>query len=161
MPYPVVNTLFDALLPRGLYHYWKANFVHEIGDAAVAAHLEHGARTTTLESGSLLMPIDGACRRVGRDETAFGNREAAWSGVIAGAWRDPADSEKNAQWVRDYYEALRPCSEEGGYVNFMSHDDQDRVSSNSGRSFDRLRRVKAERDPGNLFGLNQNVAPVG
>ena len=61
--------------------------------------------------------------------------------------------------MRDYYEALRPYSEEGGYVNFMSGDDQGRVSSNYGPNYDRLRRIKTRIDPGNLFSMNQNIMP--
>ena len=29
MPYPALNSAFDALLPPGLQHYWKADFVRE------------------------------------------------------------------------------------------------------------------------------------
>jgi FAD/FMN-containing dehydrogenase len=161
MPYPVINTLFDDLLPRGLYHYWKANFAREVGDGAVAAHLKHGPEVPTLESGTFIMPIDGACHHVGPGDTAFAGRESAWSVVIAGTWQDPADDEANIRWVRDYYDALKPYSEEGGYVNFMSDDDQGRVASNYGANYDRLGKIKAKFDPGNLFSRNQNIQPAG
>src|SRR6185369_11604282 len=39
MPYPALNSAFDALVPAGLQHYWKANFETELSDAAIAAHL--------------------------------------------------------------------------------------------------------------------------
>ena len=32
MPYPAINSAFDALVPAGLQHYWKANFVKELTD---------------------------------------------------------------------------------------------------------------------------------
>ena len=38
MPYPALNSAFDALVPPGLQHYWKANFVKELTDDAIAAH---------------------------------------------------------------------------------------------------------------------------
>ena len=44
MPYPVLQSAFDALLPRGLQQYWKADFVGELTDAAIAAHLKHGPK---------------------------------------------------------------------------------------------------------------------
>ncbi|MBA2341955.1 MAG: FAD-binding oxidoreductase, partial [Thermoleophilaceae bacterium] len=44
MPYPALNSAFDALLPAGLQHYWKADFVEELTDDAIAAHVEHGPR---------------------------------------------------------------------------------------------------------------------
>ncbi|WP_455372682.1 FAD-binding oxidoreductase [Limibacillus halophilus] len=160
MPYPVINTLFDELLPRGLYHYWKANFARSIPDEAIAAHIEKAADTPTIESGTFIMPIDGACHRVDPADTAFAYRQCDWSVVVAGAWSDPADNGANTEWVRDYYNALEPYSEDGGYVNFMSDDDQGRVESNYGPNFQRLQRVKAKFDPDNRFRVNQNIAPT-
>jgi FAD/FMN-containing dehydrogenase len=113
-----------------------------------------------LESGPFFFPIDGACHRVGVEETAFAHRDMTFSLVIAGTWQEPADNDKNTQWVRDYYDALRPYSEEGGYINFMSGDDQDRAPSNYGANYQRLREIKATYDPDNLFSLNQNVPPA-
>ena len=42
MPYPALNSAFDALVPPGLQHYWKASFVKELTDDGIAAHLKHG-----------------------------------------------------------------------------------------------------------------------
>jgi FAD/FMN-containing dehydrogenase len=75
-------------------------------------------------------------------------------------WPDPADNEQNTQWVRDYYDATAPLSEEGGYVNFMADDDQGRVQSNYKGNYDRLAQLKREYDPGNLFRFNQNIQPA-
>lgn len=73
-------------------------------------------------------------------------------------WPDPAQNENNVRWVREYYKALVPHSE-GGYVNFASSDDADRVKANFGRSYDRLRAAKTKYDPGNVFRINQNIKP--
>ena len=131
MPYPALNSAFDALYPPGeLQHYWKANFVHELTDDAIDAHLEHGPKVPVVNSTVHIYPINGACHRVAPDETAFAYRDATFATVIAGMWPDPADNEANIKWVRDYYDAVAPLSEEGGYVNFMSGDDQDRIKAN-------------------------------
>ena len=160
MPFPAINTLFDDLLPKGLQHYWKANVGGEISKEALAVHLEHGPRVPNIESGPFFFPINGACHRVGENDTAFAHRDSAFSLVIAGSWKDPADNDTNTAWVRDYYDALRPYSDEGGYINFMSADDQDRAPSNYGANYRRLREIKARYDPTNLFRLNQNVLPA-
>jgi FAD/FMN-containing dehydrogenase len=159
MPYPAINSLFDELVPPGLQQYWKANFVRQLSREAIAAHLEHAKRVPCVESGTFLFPIDGACHRVPSDGSAFAYRDSTFSTVIAGAWPDPADNERNIRWVREYSEALRPHSEKGGYVNFMSGDDQDRVRINYGGNYERLVEVKTRWDPGNLFRMNKNVAP--
>ena len=161
MPYPVLNSAFDALLPKGLRQYWKADFVRELPDEAIAAHVEHGPRVPTLPSTAHLYPINGAAGRVGPEETAFSHRDARYAMVIAAFWPDSGDDDADVAWVRDYYTAVHPYSgTQGGYVNFMSADDADRAPENFGGTYDRLRAVKAAYDPGNLFHLNQNVTPA-
>jgi FAD/FMN-containing dehydrogenase len=159
MPYPMLNSAFDELVPPGLQHYWKANFVKELSDEMIDAHLEHGPNVPAVNSTIHIYPINGAVHRVAPEATAFAYRDANFATVIAGMWPDPADNQRNIQWVRDYYDATAPLSEEGGYVNFMGSDDQDRVRANYGDNYERLVAVKRRYDPGNLFHLNQNVEP--
>jgi hypothetical protein len=159
MPYPALNSAFDALVPPGLQHYWKANFVTELTDEAIEAHLEHGPKVPVVNSTVHIYPIDGACQRVAPDATAFAYRDANFATVIAGMWPDPTQNEANTKWVRDYYDATAPLSEEGGYVNFMADDDQDRIKANYKGNYDRLVDVKRAYDPANLFRHNQNIKP--
>ena len=159
MPYPALNSAFDGLVPAGLQHYWKANFVRELTDEAIAAHLEHGPKIPTVNSTVHIYPINGACHRVGEGDTAFAYRDATFATVIAGMWPEPADNEANTAWVRGFYEATAPHSEPGGYVNFMAADDQERIRENYKGNYDRLVDVKRSYDPDNLFHLNQNIRP--
>jgi len=159
MPYPALNGAFDALVPAGLQHYWKANFVRELSDEAIAAHLSHGPAVPVVNSTVHIYPINGACQRVASDATAFAYRDASFATVIAGMWPDPAQNDANIKWVRDYYAATAPLSEEGGYVNFMAGDDQDRIRANYRGSYARLVDVKRAWDPDNLFRVNQNIKP--
>jgi FAD/FMN-containing dehydrogenase len=159
MPYPALNSAFDGLYPQGLQHYWKANFVTELTDDAIEAHMKHGPEVPTVHSTAHIYPINGAVHRVDPSATAFTHREANFATVLVGAWPDPADNDANIDWVRGYYDATAPHSEEGGYVNFMAGDDQDRIRANYGANYDRLVEVKRAYDPDNLFHLNQNIAP--
>jgi FAD/FMN-containing dehydrogenase len=154
-----MNVLFDDLIPRGLQNYWKTVFVDDLTDEAVAAHVEHGSRVPAITSGMHLYPINGACHDVPLDATAFGNRDASYACSIAGIWPDPADNDANMQWVRDYYAALAPHSRAGGYINFASADDQERVRDNYGSGYNRLAQVKRRYDPSNLFHVNHNIPP--
>ncbi len=159
MPYPALNSAFDALVPPGLQHYWKANFVTDLTDEAIQAHSEHGPKVPVVNSTVHIYPINGACHRVPPDATAFAYRDANFATVIAGMWPEPADNQANIGWVRDYYDATAPHSEEGGYVNFMAADDQDRVKANYRGNYQRLLDIKRKYDRDNLFHLNQNIKP--
>jgi FAD/FMN-containing dehydrogenase len=159
MPYPALNSAFDPLVPPGLQHYWKAAFVDDLTDEAIAAHVEHGMRVPVVNSTMHLYPINGAVHDVAPDATAFGHRDASFAPVIAGMWPDPADNEANIRWVKEYFAAIAPHSQAGGYVNFASPDDQGRVAENYGVNYGRLREVKRSYDPDNLFRVNQNIRP--
>jgi FAD/FMN-containing dehydrogenase len=161
MPYPALNSAFDALVPPGLHHYWKANFVKELTDDAIAAHLEHGPKLPAVNSTMHIYPINGACHRVASDSTAFAYRDATFATVIAGMWPpDEVDDDAAIAWVRDYYDATAPHSEEGGYINFMAEDDQSRIRANYKGNYDRLAATKRKYDPDNLFRHNQNILPA-
>ncbi len=147
MPYLALNSAFDDLYPSGLRHYWKASFVKELTDDAIAAHVEHGSQVPEMTSTMHIYPINGACHRVAPDATAFAYRDANFATVIAGMWPDEKDDERNIAWVRDYYEATAPFSEDGGYINFMAEDDQGRIGANYRGNYDRLREVKADLRP--------------
>jgi len=159
MPYPVLNGMFDPLLPAGLQHYWKADFASELTDGAIKAHLDYGPKVPVVNSTMHIYPINGAAGRVRSDATAFAYRDAKFATVIAGMWPDPADNEKNIKWVKDYYHAVHPHSLPGGYVNFMAGDDQGRVRDNYKGNYDRLAAIKKKYDPTNLFHMNQNIRP--
>lgn len=159
MPYAALNSAFDALVPRGLQHYWKAEFVGDLSADAIQAHMEHGPRVPVVNSTAHIYPINGACHDVAADATAFGHRDATYAVVIAGMWPDPADNEANTAWVKDYDAAIAPHSLGGGYINFASADDQSKVAANYGVNYPRLQEVKRRYDPSNLFHLNQNIQP--
>jgi FAD/FMN-containing dehydrogenase len=160
MPFPALNSAFDALLPAGLQHYWKAAFTPQLTDGAIAAHLQHGPQVPVVNSTMHIYPINGACHRVKADATAFAYRDAQFATVIAGMWPEPADNAKNTRWVKDYYAALQPHSAPGGYVNFMADDDQGRIRDNYKGNYERLVQIKKKYDPANLFHVNQNIKPA-
>ena len=75
MPYPALNGAFDALLPPGLQHYWKASFVKELTDEAIAAHVDARARGARRELDDAHLPdqrrgAPGGVRRRRRSRTA-------------------------------------------------------------------------------------------
>jgi FAD/FMN-containing dehydrogenase len=158
-PYPALNSAFDALYPAGLQHYWKTSFATELTDAAIDVHMEYGPKVPAVNSTMHIYALNGAVQRVAPDATAFAYRDATFATNIAGMWPDPADNEANTAWVRDYYDALAPHSEAGGYVNFMSGDDRDRIKASYRGNYERLVEIKRAYDPGNLFRVNQNIEP--
>ncbi|HMI70469.1 MAG TPA: FAD-binding oxidoreductase [Solirubrobacteraceae bacterium] len=160
LPFPALQSVFDALYPKGQQWYWRADFVDELTDEAIEIHLEHAAQLPTPQSTMHLYPIDGAAHRVRNGDTAFSYRDARYGQVIVGVDPDPANNERMSAWTRDYHDALHPHSAGGAYVNMMMHDEgPDRVRASYRDNYDRLVEVKRRYDPANLFRVNQNIAP--
>jgi FAD/FMN-containing dehydrogenase len=159
LPFPALQSLFDPLLPPGLQWYWRADFLKDLSDAAIAKHLEHASKVPSGLSQVHIYPIDGAAHRVSKSETAFSYRDANFALVIVGVDPDPANRDAITQWCKEYYDALHPYSAGGAYVNFMMDEGQDRVKASFRENYDRLARVKKQYDPTNFFRVNQNIRP--
>ena len=160
MPFPAWNSAFDGLYPPGHQWYWRADFVSELSDEAIALHCEHGSQLPTMQSSMHMYPINGAASRVGKDETAWAYRDAKYGMVVVGVDPDPANAGLVRDWTVAYHEALHPYSMGGAYVNMMMDEGQERVRASYRGHYDRLAQIKAEYDPGNLFRVNQNIAPA-
>ena len=89
IPYPALQSMFDPLYPKGLQWYWRADFVNELSDAAIARHIEFGTNLPSLLATMHLYPINGAAGRVGKNDTAWSYRESTWGSVIVGIDPDP------------------------------------------------------------------------
>jgi FAD/FMN-containing dehydrogenase len=160
IPWPVLQSLFDALYPKGLQWYWKTDFFTDLSDKAIALHEKYGAQLPTMHSTMHLYPINGAVHRIGSGDTAFSFREANFAEVIVGVDPDPANNERMIGWAKDYWMALHPYSAGGGYINMMMDEGADSVQTAYRDNYARLAQIKATYDPGNLFHVNQNIKPT-
>jgi FAD/FMN-containing dehydrogenase len=161
LPFAGLQGFFDQFYPKGMQGYWRADFVNELPDAAIAAHHEHAERMEPGASTMHLYPIDGAVHDVGEADTAWSNRDVQWAEVIYGTEPDPASADSVRRWTLDYFDATHPYSATGGaYVNFMMDEGQERVKAAYRSNYGRLSRVKAQYDPDNTFRVNQNIQPA-
>lgn len=160
MPHPMLNAMFDVFYPTGLQWYWRADFIKEIPDEAVAEHVKFGKALPTPHSTMHMYPINGAAQRVGKNDTPWAYRDANWAQVMVGVDPDPANKEIITKWTKDYYDAIHPYSAGGAYINFMMDEGQERVKASYKDNYDRLVKIKGKYDPKNLFRVNQNIKPT-
>ena len=159
VPLPAMNTAFDALYCPGDQWYWRAAFLGEVSDEAVAANAEWGRKMPTWKSGMHMYPVDGVASQVGNDETAWAFRDAKWVQVIVGVDPEPASAGALRDWAVGYSEAIYPHSLGGAYVNMIMDEGQERVRASYRDNYARLAKIKAHYDPQNLFNVNQNILP--
>jgi FAD/FMN-containing dehydrogenase len=160
LSHPALQSMFDALYPPGMQWYWRADFVNELTDEAIAKHIKSASAIPTMQSGMHLYPVNGAASRVHESDTAWSYRNALWAMVIVGVDPDPANREKITAWTKQYWEDLHPYSAGGAYVNFMMDEGEDRVKATYRGNYERLVKTKNKYDPNNLFSVNQNIKPT-
>jgi FAD/FMN-containing dehydrogenase len=151
----------DATVLHGWHYYWKSTHLPALSDHLIDVLTQHAFAASSPRSYAALFHLGGAVSRVAAGETAFGNRQAAHAITLDGVWR-PGEThgEHDTDWVKGFFAALSPFRE-GVYINFLDRDEQpDRIREAYGEGiYERLRDVKTEYDPDNVFHYNQNIRP--
>jgi FAD/FMN-containing dehydrogenase len=160
IPFPALQSMFDALYPPGLQWYWRADFFNHYDDEAIDLHVKHGSELPTMFSTMHIYPINGAVQRVSSEDTAWSYRDANFAQVIVGVDPDPNNNERLKAWTKDYWEALHPFSAGGAYVNMIMDEGEERVKAAYRDNYARLTQIKAKYDPQNFFHVNQNIKPA-
>jgi FAD/FMN-containing dehydrogenase len=160
-PFVEHQTMLDAGQPFGRRYYWKSHYFAEIGDDLIDAMIEHAERITSPHSAALLMHLGGTPARLDPSMNAVGLRAASYVLNIQAAWESAQEDRRHLVWAREYWSATRPFSTGSAYINFMTEDEGEaRVrAAFPAAVYARLREVKSNFDPGNLFHGAQNIPP--
>jgi FAD/FMN-containing dehydrogenase len=162
MPYVALQSMLDAGNPSGMRNYWKAAFLDELPDSAIAAAIDVAGGIPSPLTVVLLQPLGGAYARVNEDATALSHREAPWAYHALSLWADAGDDDVNRAWTAGFATALEPYGSGAAHPNYVSTDAGDRVRAFYGdETYERLVAVKRRWDAQNVFALNQNIHPGG
>ncbi|SDE07896.1 FAD/FMN-containing dehydrogenase [Variovorax sp. CF079] len=159
-PYVGFQSAFDPLLTPGSRNYWKSNNFSTLSDAALDLVIDSVGRLPGPACEIFIAQLGGAMARVKPDDTAFVGRDARYIMNVHGRWSDAADDERVRAWARQVFQDAVPHATGGGYVNFLTEDEAERVAGSYGANYPRLQAVKRQFDPGNLFRMNLNIEPA-
>src|SRR5580693_958896 len=161
MPYVQMQSLLDALWPKGTQAYMKAGYFRELDDHAIETMARFHQNATSPSSEIHIQHFGGAIARVGEDETAQGERQAPFVlNAIATTHEPTGGLDTHIDWAQRFYAEIEPSLTGAAYINFLSAEGEERVRAAYGaEKFDRLRALKDRYDPTNLFHLNQNIPP--
>ena len=160
VPYPVLQTSFDAAAGAGRYGHLTGLLYQDLPDEAAALVERWGAAQPTPMCTSHLYPLDGAAGRAGPGETAWPWREAAFAQMFAANAPDPDLQPVLRDWACGFRDALEPYALPGGYANFSMDARPETALACYGANLDRLARLKRRYDPHNVFRRNHNIAPA-
>jgi FAD/FMN-containing dehydrogenase len=161
--YTALQSMFDPSVPHGWHRYWKSLELPPLSDTAIDTLVEHASAQTSPKSYCIVFQLGGALARVGGDETAYSQRDAAHSVNINAVWtEDDLEGERHVAWARDFFSAMQPHAGSRVYLNFLGEEGADRVRQAYGdRQYERLVELKRAYDPTNFFRMNQNISPTG
>jgi hypothetical protein len=158
MSFLSLQTMADTDFPHGARYYTKSGYFYSLEETSIDLMLAALKEIPSPKNQIELAYLGGEAGRVGAHETAFGDRSAPFIMNLLGHWSHPQDDSRNVGWVRNLFNNLRPQMKKGVYVNFMSGDEDERVSEAYRDSWERLLDVKKKYDPNNFFRLNQNIS---
>jgi FAD/FMN-containing dehydrogenase len=163
LPYVALQQMLDEGTFWGIRAYSKGLYLDDITDSAVEVIADRAGRRGSPFSEMLIFPFGGAYAEVGDDDTAWGgSRDLKYAVAIEGLAADPETFAGERQWVRETWEALLPAAiNAGSYVNLMAEYDERVLMDTYGQAkYERLAKIKAAYDPGNVFSVNANIKPV-
>ena len=160
MPYTTWQSSQDASAPWGIQSYWKTEYMADLSDQAIHTLIEQFSRVPSPMTNIHIHHLEGAVGRIGENATAFAHRDARYLLNYVGIWKDPLESDRNVNWVRGAWQAIRPFASGAVYINFLGDEGDERVRAAYGaEKYARLVELKKKYDPSNLFHLNQNIHP--
>ena len=161
MPYTVLQTITDAMFPRGRQYYWKASLMNHLSDDAIKTMIDYFSAVPSPHTVMGFQQLGNAANRVGQDETAFSHRDALYDFLMLSGWEDPSEAERNIRWTRELSDAIQPFLHGGIYVNAFSDDSKQGIrAAYRPKTYERLVALKNKYDPENLFRLNPNIKPT-
>jgi FAD/FMN-containing dehydrogenase len=161
-PYNQVQRMADFAFPPGLRNYWKSGYLKGLTDGALDVLVDFMERVPSPQTVIVLEHNgDGALERVPDSATAFGSRGWPYNFVVTSAWSAPDETDRNVEWTRALFAAMRPFLADAAYVNYLGGDEGAAgLQAAYGSKMERLAALKLKYDPHNLFRMNQNVQPV-
>jgi FAD/FMN-containing dehydrogenase len=159
IPYTALNGMLDPAFPKAAFNYWKAQFLTELSDAAIRTIIAGFKECPSPMSLIVIEHFHGAASRISVSASACSMRVTGFNVVIASQWSRPEDTERGIKWARDTFASLTPFLAPTRYVNYLEHDARDPASVAYGPNLPRLKAIKTQYDPENVFRHNVNILP--
>ena len=154
MSYGTSLTLYDPYIVNGQRVFMETCWVPALDSGSIDVFIQ--AMETAVSPGCAIFTHEfkGAAARVPAEATAFGLRCDHVLIEILATFVDRSDKEeeqRHRQWARATRQAFAPMALPGGYPNFLTGDDSDRVAKSYGLNAGRLIAAKRYYDPDNIF----------
>ncbi|NSW87326.1 MAG: FAD-binding oxidoreductase [Syntrophobacteraceae bacterium] len=157
-----VQKFLDADYPDGMYYYWKSLYLNDLDDETIKTLVAHATTRPSPLTSIDIWALGGFFSRVPADETPFARRNAPYMAAFESNWKNALESPVHVEWTRRVYKDMERFSR-GSYLNFpgFGEEGEELLKGAYESNYERLKAVKAEYDPHNLFRGNLNIRPAG
>lgn len=155
-----VSSLLRSPRPEGRapeFGYWKGGSVQHLTPQCteqIAAVLDRAPTGCSVGLGHYM---HGQICRVARHATPLIRTAGQMTYFLSASWASAELADTRMQWVNQSFAALHPFSVTGGYINYLSTDDQSDVKAAYRDNYKRLAQLKNRYDPSNVFHCNRNI----
>jgi hypothetical protein len=166
VPWPVANSMLDAIAPYGRRVYTKGGYLSELSDAAIEIGVKHAAMAPpptappTPSTVQNFWSLGGAISEdFEEDSCAFSREGATWFWEVATQWDDEHDDLTFMRWADGLDAELRPHMRDNCYINLTTDMGPEWRSGawGSPAKYGRLLEAKAKWDPDNMLRYNKNI----
>ena len=122
--YPSARTA-DGSSPRGINEYFKFDFLRALSDEAIDTLVDTAAKCPSAHTQIILEPLGGEVGRTDSDSMALAMPEVFWAYHNLNLWFDPAETDANVAFAREFAAAMAPYGVGVAYPNFLNADEGD------------------------------------
>ena len=145
-------TLTDGKLVSGRGYQVATRWLSDLSSDIVTTLIGAYNDRTSPCSSVIVHHFHGAGTRIPPADTAFGMRQPHFTTLIYGAWEAAhEDGTNHRRWARRLSSKLSDYAPPGGYAILLDDDARDQIGSAFGPNRQRLLKLKARFDPGNIF----------
>jgi FAD/FMN-containing dehydrogenase len=148
--YGALLATFDPHLVNGWHAIMETCWLPKLDDQDIDTFMHVMEAAVSPGCAIFTHEFKGAASRIAEDATAFGLRRDHVVVEVLATFPDAKDEPAHRRWARATREAFATALP-GGYPNFLTSRDADRVASSYGGNARRLIETKRRYDPDNVF----------
>jgi FAD/FMN-containing dehydrogenase len=157
--YVAIQRSGDYTDARNSGEYLKAGFLVGFPTGLVDAVLDGFQPDPARATAFFTQQGGGAIGRVAPDATAFPHRRPTVEIFALVSWDLGTNGKGHVDYIKDYWSKLLPFTD-GYYTNEVADEHQPKIDENYRGNIARLKQLKRQYDPRNMFRLNANILPA-
>ena len=140
--------------------YYRSGFFNRVDEKIADAVADYATKHTHPGAKIQFGHQAGKTAELAWDATAYPYRDTLYQCTVDTSWANPKDGPAHRTFCDEAWDAIRPMSTGGFYVNLAIGPSEADIRDAYGPNYARLVELKNRYDPTNFFRTNVNVKPT-